>query len=63
MILMFRLFFLNVIKPDKTKKKYCGRKITPFFPCSLGAGSGNRTCGSWLRGSHCEHCNAYKFSR
>jgi len=43
------------------KEKILKKKITLFFPCSLGAGSGNRTCGNWSRELHCGHCNAYIF--
>jgi len=45
----------------KKKEKILKKKITLFFPCSLGAGSGNRTCGNWSRELHCGHCNAYIF--
>jgi hypothetical protein len=52
-------------KTGATGKKETGiwKMITLCVPCSSGAGSGNRTCGSWLRESRCVRYSACIFSR
>ncbi len=59
---------LLAICPRMSEKKYLKffrqRKINVmlFSLYSWSEGSDTRTCGSWLRGSHCVRCNAYIFS-
>jgi len=62
--MFFNVFFVTGLAEKSGEFSYQAMKgkVMLFFPYSLGEDSGNHTCGSWSRGLHYGHCNAYIFS-